>query len=78
MSDTTAGSGQQREPLSAGRLRVGWFAVTDTVVISDEVTGDEVEIPRAEWARFVRAVKDGGLDEPWLPAAARDAAGGTP
>jgi hypothetical protein len=64
----STGSGQQ-EP---GRLRVGWFAVTDSVVISDEVTEDEVEIPRSEWVRFVAAVKSGQLDEPWLPAPVRD------
>jgi hypothetical protein len=48
------------------RLRVGWYAITDTVVIGDLVTEDEVEIPRSEWVRFVSSVKSGELDEPWM------------
>lgn len=52
-------------------VRVGWYAVTDTIVISDE-GGGEAEFPRAEWEEFLDAVrkskpgemsKPGG--EPW-------------
>ena len=48
------------------RLRIGWYAVTDSVVIRDSETEAEVEVPRAGRERFIRDVKDGRLDSPWL------------
>jgi len=50
-------------------LRVGWYAVTDSVVISDVSDGaeesDELEVSRADWIEFVAAVQRGELSEPW-------------
>ena len=37
-------------------VRIGWFAVTDTVTVSDE-DGGEAEFPMAEWMEFLDAVR---------------------
>jgi len=37
-------------------VHVGWYAVTDTVVVRDE-DGGEAEFTMAEWAEFLTSVR---------------------
>lgn len=55
-------------PPQATRLTVAWYAVTDSVVICDSRSDEEIEISREEWIQFVEDIKAGKFNQPWLPS----------
>jgi hypothetical protein len=50
-------------------LRVIWYELTDTVVITRDKAGKEAEelceIPRADWQHLVDAIRTGDVKMPW-------------
>jgi hypothetical protein len=55
------------------KIRIGWYAFTDTVMLSDEETDEELcEIPRATWETLVHDIREGSIDEPWNQQASRE------
>ena len=51
---------------------MSWYGVTDTVVLTREESGHELEelceIPRTEWEQLVAAIRAGDVKMPWEAA----------